>query len=121
MKGAVVFCNRPGVFVKACVAVVLSAAPAFAQNTARPPASVSLLRDLSSSVEALTARVSLSVVQVLVTGYGAVDERAPGETGLVIGRQHSIGSGVIIDSDGYIVTNAHVVAGAKRVQVVLHR
>src|SRR5476649_2752603 len=122
MKGAVVFCNRPGVFVKACVAVVLSAAPAFAQNTARPPASVSLLRDLSSSVEALTARVSMSVVQVQVTGYGAVDERSQGgETGLVIGRQRSIGSGAIIDTDGYIITNAHVVAGARRVQVVLHR
>jgi serine protease Do len=64
----------------------------------------------------------MSVVQVLVTGYGLVDERSRGdETGLVIGRQHSIGSGAIIAPDGYIITNAHVVAGAKRVQVVLHR
>ena len=30
-----------------------------------------------------------------------------------------IGAGAIIDTDGYIVTNAHVVAGAQRVQVVL--
>jgi serine protease Do len=64
----------------------------------------------------------MSVVQVLVTGYGPVDERTRGgETGQVIGRQRSIGSGAIVDPDGYIVTNAHVVAGAKRVQVVLHR
>ena len=34
-------------------------------------------------------------------------------------RQRSIGSGAIIDADGYIVTNAHVIAGAQRVQVVL--
>ena len=64
----------------------------------------------------------MSVVQVLVTGYGPVDERTRGgETGLVIGRQRSIGSGAIIDPDGYIITNAHVVAGAKHIQIVLHR
>jgi serine protease Do len=33
--------------------------------------------------------------------------------------QRVIGSGAIIDSDGYIVTNAHVVSGEQRVQVVL--
>ena len=30
------------------------------------------------------------------------------------------GSGVIINSDGYIVTNNHVVGGAQRIEVVLH-
>src|SRR5260370_33207748 len=34
-----------------------------------------------------------------------------------MGKQQSIGSGVIIDPDGYIVTNAHVVRGAHRIQV----
>ena len=94
---------------------------AFAQNAARRNADVSLLRNLNASVEDLTARVASSVVQVVVTGYGAVDERTRGETGLVIGRQRSIGSGAIVDPDGYIITNAHVVAGARQVQVVLHR
>lgn len=116
------FFHRPGPLVGLCVALMLSASPAFAQSAARPLASASLLRDLSASVEELTRRVSTSVVQVLVTGYGPVDERSRGgETGLVIGRQRSIGSGAIIDPDGYIITNAHVVAGAKHVQVVLHR
>ena len=34
-------------------------------------------------------------------------------------RQHAIGAGVIVDPDGYIMTNAHVVAGAQRIRVVL--
>jgi len=102
-------------------ALLLAASPAFAQSTARPAASMGPLRALNASVEDLTARVALSVVQVVVTGYAAVDERMRGESGLVIGRQRSIGSGAIVDPDGYIITNAHVVAGARQVQIVLHR
>ena len=116
------FFHRRGVRVWLCAPFLLLASPLAAQTPARRPPAPSLLRDLNASVEELTARVSTSVVQVLVTGYGAVDGRARGgETGLVIGRQRTIGSGAIIDVDGYIITNAHVVAGAKRVQVVLHR
>jgi serine protease Do len=101
--------------------LLLSASPAFAQGAARPAAKAGLLRELNASVEDLTARVALSVVQVVVTGYAAVDERTRGESGLVIGRQRSVGSGAIVDPDGYIITNAHVVAGARQVQVVVHR
>ncbi len=36
-----------------------------------------------------------------------------------LGRERAVGSGVIVDPDGYIVTNAHVVKGADRVRVVL--
>src|SRR5450631_1190360 len=110
------------------VLAVLAASPVAAQGAKRPTATPTPLppaapsnplRDLSESVQQLAQRVSMSVVQVLVTGYGSVDDGSKGETGLVIARQRSIGSGAIIDADGYIVTNAHVVAGAQRVQVVL--
>src|SRR5712692_1815396 len=77
------------------------------------------LRQYSDSIAALVKRVSPTVVQVLVTGYGPVDSAHGNATDLVFGRQRSLASGVIVDPSGYIVTNAHVVAGAKRIEVVL--
>src|SRR5580692_9450438 len=77
------------------------------------------LRKTDQSVGTLIRKVSPSVVQILVSGYGQVEENERGNTGVVIGRQRAIGSGFIIDPSGYIVTNAHVVKGAQRVQVVL--
>ena len=98
----------------------LAFAPEFAaQTSARAVANKNdsdPLHQFNSSVRALVKRVTPSVVQVLVTGYGPV-ESSRGSTSLVLGKQESIGSGVIIDPDGYIVTNAHVVRGAHRVQV----
>jgi len=92
----------------ALVSVVLLAGPA---APPRPPD----LTQLSQSLEELAQRVAPSVVQVLTTGY--VGPSSPG-TGL-LSKQRATGSGVILSADGYIVTNAHVVRGARRVQVLL--
>jgi serine protease Do len=81
--------------------------------------STDALRKLNESVGALIKKVSPSVVQILVTGYGPLEEGEHGNASTVIGRQRAIGSGFVIDPSGYIVTNAHVVNGAQRVQVVL--
>jgi serine protease Do len=77
------------------------------------------LRKMNESVDALIRRASPSVVQILVTGYGQLEESEHSNTGVVIGRQRAIGSGFVVDPSGYIITNAHVVNGAQRVQVVL--
>lgn len=75
------------------------------------------LNQFSRSLQTLAARVSPSVVQVLVTRYGTRDEND--QSGEVVSRQRNLGSGVIIDPNGFIVTNAHVVEGAHQIRVRL--
>ena len=74
---------------------------------------------MSAAFEGLVRRVSPAVVEVLVTGYATGEEDDEPTTPSSVGRERSLGSGVIIDPDGYIVTNYHVVKGADRVRVVL--
>ncbi len=75
------------------------------------------LARLSRSFEALSQKVSPAVVQVFVTGYSSDESGLSNES--LLTRQRSSGSGVIIDPEGFIVTNSHVVQGALRVQVLL--
>jgi len=85
------------------------------------------LQQLSKSLERLTERVCPAVVQLQILAYGtdADDDddndnsRTSPRTTTVL-KQHVVGSGVILDPSGYIVTNAHVVKGAKRIRVVLN-
>jgi len=84
----------------------------------RPSEAPPVLQQLNSALQDLVAKVSPAVVQIQVTGYGPLEEGGHGETAL-IARQHAIGSGVIVDASGYIVTNAHVVDGARHIRVVL--
>src|ERR1700691_3147339 len=48
------------------------------------------LHELNESIETLVQRISPSVVQIQVTGYGATQESSPGQTSVVIGKQRSI-------------------------------
>ena len=112
------------------IACVVAAIPAFAQSTpvrtpadapavlSKAPASPTLLRDLNTSLEAVVSKVSPAVVQIIVTGYGPSEEHGHTDTARIV-RQHAVGTGIIVDSDGYIMTNAHVVEGAQRIKVIL--
>jgi serine protease Do len=91
------------------------AAPTYSQSQA-PAKSAN---PFDAAVDTLIKKVSPSVVQIIVTAYAPLEETGRGNTGVVLGRQRASGSGFIIDGDGYIITNAHVVSGAQRVQVVL--
>jgi 2-alkenal reductase len=77
-----------------------------------PQAEVGPLSEAAPPVEAdltgVYARVNPGVVSILI--YGEV----PGVEGLHPSGQ---GSGFVIDQEGHIVTNQHVVAGARRIEV----
>jgi len=93
------------------LAALLAAVTATLEGQRRAP-----LVLLDNAIESLVHDVSPSIVQVLVTGIGPVP--APGRT-LAVAHEQVIGSGVIVDSAGFIITNAHVVAGAQRVEVIV--
>lgn len=68
-----------------------------------PTTTVSTVNAVEAAQEAVIAKVKPAVVQIDV-----VTQNASG-----------IGSGIIIDQRGYIVTNKHVVSGALRIEVTL--
>ncbi len=80
----------------------VAAGASTANTTATAPASTG--NTVEAVQEAVIAKVKPAVVQVDVTTQ----------------RTRAIGSGVIIDRRGYIVTNNHVVAGAQSIEVVLY-
>ena len=77
------------------------------------------LRQFNSSLVALTKKLSPAVVQIMVTAYGPADSGTRNDDVALFVRQQAIGSGVILDPNGYIITNAHVVKGAQRIRVAM--
>jgi serine protease Do len=107
--------------------LLLLAPSAKSQNPTAPNAitvdkTADLMRQMSASFETLVKRVSPAVVEVQVTGFGSTsddDDDNNADSKSSIGRQRSLGSGVVVDPDGYIITNYHVVKGAERVRVII--
>jgi len=102
--------------LRSLVLVVVAAGSAFAGPALAqaPPAGAtrrSGLSDLSRELQGLADRIRPALVQVITTGYSAT------EGGLT--RERGSGSGVVLHADGYVMTNAHVVQGARRIRVVL--
>lgn len=83
------------------------------------PVTATTPNPFDAAVDSLIKKVSPSVVQVVVTAYAPLQDTDRGNAAVVLGKQRASGSGFVIDSDGYIITNAHVISGAQRVQVIL--
>lgn len=100
--------------------VLLAALLGDLSPTAEPPSAPQAprasdaLEEMSRSFERIAGEVSPSVVQIFTTGYAL--GRRHGE---VLTKQQGTASGVVVDADGLIVTNAHVVSGAGRITVQL--
>lgn len=98
------------------VAVMLAMVASLqAQNRAQPKA-VGSLADFDDSIEAIVRVVDPAVVQIFTTAVAPLAGIVTDQANLVT-TQRASGSGVVVDPDGYIVTNAHVVRGASRIRV----
>ena len=97
----------------ALVILLVSGGTAQAQTK---PSVATAAEELSRSTEALARVVSPAVVQIFTTSYLPAEGVVARAADLVT-TQRASGSGVIVDPEGYIVTNAHVVTGAQRLRV----
>ena len=101
--------------MKVGVFVFAFALAAQAQPAKRPARALS---EFSSAITELAAGASPAVVQITVRARVSLDAADKGRAGFVA-EEHATGSGVIIDASGFIVTNAHVVGGARNIDVAV--
>lgn len=84
----------------------------FVQNQDQEPTQWSL-QEINTRISSLVEQVTPSVVSIQVE---VVLEDVFGQEEI----QQGIGSGVIINEDGYILTNSHVIGNAEKLTVVLY-
>ena len=102
------------------IILLLTAGAGAAQTGAKPAPPSKPLADYSKAMENLAQSASPAVVQILVQTLAPLGNADSQRAGFVSERQ-ATGSGVIVDPEGYIVTNAHVVRNARRIDVNILR
>jgi serine protease Do len=83
-----------------------------------PKPSPPILQMYDQALDQIAERAMRTVVEINVTSYSVPEHGQEGDT-QSLRRERALGSGVIVDPDGYIITNNHVVAGALRIRVTI--
>ena len=109
-----------GTAILGTIVLLLTPGAGAAQAGAKSPQPSKVLADYSAAMEGLAQAASPAVVQILVHTLAPLGNEDSQRAGFV-SEQEATGSGVIVDPDGYIVTNAHVVRNARRIEVKILR
>jgi serine protease Do len=88
-------------------------------SLAQPANKRDALHEFSNSLQSLALSVNRGVVKIQSIGYSLAAEQEDSTNTAVLSRQRSLGTGIILSADGYIVTNGHVVQGSRQVRVQL--
>jgi serine protease Do len=112
--------NMIGTAILGTMVLLWAPGASAAQTGAKSPQPSKVLADYSAAMENLAQSASPAVVQILVQTLAPLGNGDSQRAGFV-SEQEATGSGVIVDPDGYIVTNAHVVRNARRIEVKILR
>ena len=82
------------------------------------PGSVGELAKVSGETERLSAEVGPKVVQIVTQGVKVTGGGEEQPAGILV-AERGCGSGFFVSADGYLFTNAHVVANATRIKVLV--
>lgn len=77
----------------------------------------SVLSGLSDDLQTLSHLIEPSVVKIYATGLAPVSDNSDRTSFLA--QQRMVGSGAVMDAQGYILTNAHVVQHARSLNVLV--
>jgi serine protease Do len=75
---------------------------------------------LDEDLQTLAEQVGPSVVTIDVTGLATVEDPNTRQTNY-IAKEQALGSGIVVDPSGYIMTNNHVVEHATSISVLVYR